>query len=307
MNIIKFVTDFPDEISCKTHYKELRERQGIICKQCGNTHHYWLKAKFQWQCSQCEFRTTLRSGTIMEHSNLPFRKWYLAMAFMSFSKKGLSATELKKQLDHKRYEPIWLMMHKIRSGMGQRDDLYKLEGMVEFDNGYFSTEISASKKDKLKRGRGSEKQGIVSVMAESTPLENIKTGESSKHCRYFKMKVIENHTSEEINKVIKDNFNEQTIVFSDMSTSYVNIANHVEVHVTEKSSNETTKSTLKWVHIAISNAKRTLLGIYHKIKGKYLQLYLNEFCYKLNRRYFGDKMFDRLTIAAVTGSWYERG
>ncbi|HIP36061.1 MAG TPA: IS1595 family transposase, partial [Crocinitomix sp.] len=41
-----------------------------------------------------------------------------------------------------------------------------------------------------------------------------------------------------------------------------------------------------WVHIAISNAKRTLLGIYHKIKGKYLQLYLDEFCYKLNRRYF---------------------
>ena len=145
MNIIKFVTDFPDEISCKTHFKELRELQGVICKQCGNTHHYWLKAKFQWQCSQCEFRTTLRSGTIMEHSNLPVRKWYLAMAFMSYSKKGLSATELKKQLDHKRYEPIWLMLHKIRSGMGQRDDLYKLEGMVEFDDGYFVTETSAQK------------------------------------------------------------------------------------------------------------------------------------------------------------------
>ena len=82
-------------------------------------------------------------------------------------------------------------------------------------------------------------------MAESTPLEDIETGSISRHCRYFKMKVIENHTSEEIKKVMKENFSEKTIVFSDMSTSYVNIADHVEVHVTEKSSNETTTSTLK--------------------------------------------------------------
>ena len=63
-----------------------------------------------------------------------------------------------------------------------------------------------------------------------------------------------------------------------------------------------TKETLKWVHIAISNAKRTLLGNYYKIKRKYLQLYLNEFIYKLNRRCFGDKLFDRLVIANITGA-----
>ena len=144
-------------------------------------------------------------------------------------------------------------------------------------------------------------------MAESTPLEDIKTGETSKHVRYFKMKVVNDHSCESINQVVKENFNEADIVFSDMSTSYVDIADYVEVHVTEKSSKETTSGTLKWVHIAISNAKRTLLGIYHKIKGKYLQLYLDEFCYKLNRRYFGGAMFDRLTIAVANGNWYEKG
>ncbi len=69
--------------------------------------------------------------------------------------------------------------------------------------------------------------------------------------------------------------------------------------ITEKSNKETTQTTLKWVHIAISNAKRTLLGIFHKIKGKYLQNYLDEFCYKLNRRYFGNKLFDRLILAVA--------
>ncbi|MFN8134987.1 MAG: transposase, partial [Bacteroidales bacterium] len=72
-------------------------------------------------------------------------------------------------------------------------------------------------------------------------------------------------------------------------------------------SKETTTKTLPWVHIAISNAKRTLLGIYHKIKGKYLQLYLDEFCYKLNRRYFGERLFDRLTIAMTDNYWYNNG
>ncbi|WP_201290324.1 transposase, partial [Tenacibaculum maritimum] len=50
-----------------------------------------------------------------------------------------------------------------------------------------------------------------------------------------------------------------------------------------------------------SNAKRNLLGNFHKIKRKYLQLYLNEFVYKLNRRYFEEKLFDRLVIAGITG------
>ncbi len=71
--------------------------------------------------------------------------------------------------------------------------------------------------------------------------------------------------------------------------------------ITKKSNKETTKETLQWVHITISNAKRNLLGNYHKIKGKYLQLYLNEFVYKPNRRYFGNQIFDRLFIANITG------
>jgi hypothetical protein len=304
VNIINFIEQFPDENSCKEHFRRVREQEGITCKKCRCTKHYWLKAKYQWQCSECRFRTTLRSGTMMENSNLPFRKWYLAMAFMSFTKKGLSAKELQRQLDHSRYATVWSMMHRIRKAMGQRDKQYNLEGMIEFDEGYFSTETSKREKQNLKRGRGSQKKTNVAVMAESTQLEDIDTGKTSKHCRYFKMRVMESHNSDEIDQVAAESFDEKSIVFSDKSTSYVNISEYVDVHVSEKSTRETTVKTLPWVHIAISNAKRTLLGIYHKIKGKYLQLYLDEFCYKLNRRYFGDRLFDRLTIAMADNYWY---
>ncbi|MCH7411220.1 IS1595 family transposase, partial [Belliella sp. DSM 111904] len=31
----------------------------------------------------------------------------------------------------------------------------------------------------------------------------------------------------------------------------------------------------------------------------YIQNYIDEFVYKLNRRYFGEKLFDRLIVAAI--------
>lgn len=300
MNILKFAEHFPDEDSCKLYYKKVREKEGITCKKCSCTKHYWLKDKWQWQCSGCRFRTTLRSGTVMQSSKLSFRMWFSAMIFMSYSKKGISALEMQRQLEHKFYEPIWAMMHKIRVSMGKRDDMYNLEDMVEFDEGYFTVETSEKDKENLKRGRGSEQQVNVAVMAESTPLEDIETGKKSSSCKYFKMKVLKTHQAQEINEVIKDNIEEKTILFSDKSTSYVDIEKYVEAHLTEKSTKETTKTTLKWVHIAISNAKKTFLGVYHKMKGIYLQNYLDEFCYKLNRRYFGPYLFNRIAIALVT-------
>jgi hypothetical protein len=273
----------------------------VICKGCGGTHHYWLNAKEQWQCATCGFRTTLKSGSMMEGSKVSVRTWYLAMAFMSFSKKGISAAELQRQLGHPKYDTVWRLMHRIREAMGKRDALYLLEGETEFDEGYF--EKATSKHVKLKRGRGSQRQAQVAVMAESTPLEDIGTGQCSRQCRYFKMRVMPDHDAETVNRLVRENFDEKCIVFSDRSTSYVDISQHVETHITEKSDEKTTRTTLKWVHIAISNAKRTLLGIYHSIKGKYLQNYLNEFCYKLNRRYFGERLFDRLSLAVAKCYW----
>lgn len=293
--------EFPTERSCKDHFMRQREHECVHCKKCGCQQHYWLKAKEQWQCSTCNFRTTLKSGSIMEGSKVSFHTWYKAMAFMTYSKKTISAAELQRQLNHPKYDTVWRLMHKIRSAMGKRDALYQLEGAIEFDEGYF--EKATSQKVKLKRGRGSQRQMNVAVMAESTPLEDLKTGIKSRQCRYFKMKVLHDHKADTINDVVEENFEDRSIIFSDKSTSYVDISNYVEIHMTEKSDKKTTKSTLKWVHIAISNAKRTLLGVFHKIKGKYLQLYLNEFCYKLNRRYFGNKVFDRLTLAVAKSYW----
>ena len=302
MNIFSFTANFGDEESCRLHFKTEGDHQGVTCKRCQGTDHYWLKNKWSYQCKSCKFRTSLRSGTVMESSKLSFLVWYKTMFLMTTTKKGFSSKEIQRQLGLKRYEPVWAMVHKLRSAMGEREDRYTLEGMVEMDEGYFTIMASPENHQTQKAGRGSKTKVNVMVMAESTPLENIENGNKSSQCGYFKAKVLTDHKVEGVNKTVQEHLDEKSIVFTDKSTSYVDITDFIELHITEKSSEQTTKETLKWVHIFISNAKRNFLGNYHKIKGKYLQLYLNEFVYKLNRRYFGEKIFDRLIIASITAS-----
>ena len=299
MNIFSFSAHFGTEESCRNHFKAERDKVGIVCSRCGQTEHYWIKSRWSYECKSCHHRTSLRSGTVMESSNLSFLVWYKTIFLLSATKKGFSSKEIQKQLGLKRYESVWSMVHKIRKTMGKRDALYTLEGMIEFDEGYFTVESSEIEKQQGLRGRGAAGKVNVGIAAESAPLEDIETGEKSKHCRYFKAKVLNSHQKEEVNDALQQMIDNECIVFTDQSTSYVDIADFVALHITEKSDENTTKDTLRWVHITISNAKSTFLGNYHKIKRKYLQLYLDEFVYKLNRRYFGDKLFDRIIIACI--------
>ena len=292
-----------EESKCKVYLRDIRLKEVVTCKQCGGKKHCWLAAKRQLQCSSCSFRTKQRSVTIMENSNLLIRKWFLITLFMSSIKKGMSACEIKRQMGHSRYKTVLSVMHRIRVLMGKRDSQYQLNDMVELDEGFFETEVSSKVRSKLKRGKGSQRQENVAVMAESVPLEDLVTGKKSKSCRYFKMQVLDNHSGDSITKVVQESINDKSIVFTDKSSSYVDICKYVEVHLMEKSNAQVTKETLQWVHIAISNAKRTFLGVFHKIKGANLQRYLNEFVYKLNRRYC-KSIFERLIVASVFPYWY---
>jgi hypothetical protein len=161
----------------------------------------------------------------MQGSNLGLYQWHLAITFMSFSKKRISASELQRQMGTRNHDTVWSLMHRIRGAMGDRDSLYGLSDMQKVDK--------------------------------------------------------------------------SSVVFNYMSTSYTPFSKYVDTHSTVKSSKVSTCNTLQWVHIVIANLTGTLLGVYHRINQEYLQLYLDEFCYKLNRRYFKDSFLERLVIAAV--------
>ena len=298
MTIYEFNDRFPDEHSCRMDMKNRREKEGMRCRKCGGTNLNFLEKRYEWHCNDCKFRTTIRSGTVIHDSKLPVRTWYKCMALMMMTRKAISAREMRRQLGMKNYRPVWEMMHKIRAAMGQRDDRYGLQDMVEFDEGHFS--VPVKKGTKLKRGKGSQRRASVAVMAESTPLEDPNTQKKSTHCRYFKMQVLPDGEAKTINETIVKSLDKEAIVFSDKAKNYLNISDFVEGHVTEYSNDHISNTSLKWVHIAISNAKRMFLGIYHWFHGSRLQNYLDEFCYKLNRRHFGNRKFDRLAVAIAS-------
>jgi hypothetical protein len=197
MNLIKFIESFPDESSCRIKLKEFRDEQGVICRKCGSKDHYWVKTIEQYTCKKCKTRITLRSGTVMQAINLPFRHWFIAIHLLTGTKKTFSALELQRQIGHKFYEPIWYMLQKLRITMGSRDSKYQLDKIVELDEGFFETVDTEKDDDEKstpkKRGRGSQKQTTVMVMASTVHVFNkIKKYNKPTKFRFVRMLVVEN-------------------------------------------------------------------------------------------------------------------
>ena len=57
---------------------------------------------------------------------------------------------------------------------------------------------------------------------------------------------------------------------------------------------------LPWVHRVFANAKRWALGVYHGLRPKHLQAYLDEFVFRFNRRRTPHAAFDRLLGLSLT-------
>lgn len=314
MKLLAFAKKFGTEQQCKEHFILYRKEKGVVCKKCKGTRHYWLPKKEQFQCSACSFRTCLRSGTVLEHSKMPYLYWYTAIYLMTYSKKGLSAKELQRQLEHSRYEPIWLMMQKIRNQMGKRENRYKLERMVEADSAFFETTAVADSQHKSKRvkkiqsyrGKGSGRVWPVLVMAESLPGEPDESRNSSSRnplgnrIRYVRIKQLEGHKAIHVTEVMKQTLaSGHTEVVTDMGTEMVAITEVANQHYKVHSTPLNNDRHLHWVNIVTANAKNAIKGVYHRVSAKYLQNYLDEFTYKFNRRYFGPQIFERLLNIAI--------
>ena len=158
----------------------------------------------------------------------------------------------------------------------------------------------------IKSGRGTQKQSKVAVMADPTILEDPESGKLNKSCRHFKMKKIKNLEAKTAQALIKEYIDSDSVLQTDKSTTFSDLSDCINVHVREISGTKECNFYLKLVHKAISNLKKHL-QTYHMISERMMQNYLDEFCYKLNRRYFGEKLFDRLIVAAIYPYWHDCG
>ena len=134
MELREFFEKYPDEEMCIEEFKNKRLENGLNCKKCEHDQHSFRKTDLKFQCKKCGDRMGLRSGTVMENSNLPFRHWLICIELMTLSKRKFSTLQIQYLLGHKRYEPIWLMVQKIHLVMNKRDKKYRLKAYTDFDN-----------------------------------------------------------------------------------------------------------------------------------------------------------------------------
>lgn len=151
MELREFFEKYPDEETCIEEFKNKRLKQGLVCKKCDHNVHSFRKVDLKFQCKKCGNRMSLRSGTVMENSNLPIKYWMVCIELMTLSKRKFSILQIQYLLGHKRYEPIWLMVQKINLVMHRRDEKYRLRAYSEFDAEFLKEieKLTFSKKDKL--------------------------------------------------------------------------------------------------------------------------------------------------------------
>ena len=194
-------------------------------------------------------------------------------------KRGISVSHLRRLLDVC-YETAWYLLARIRTAMGQRDANYVLSGLVEMDDCYLGGPCSRSK-----RGRGTDKAKVVVALS--------KTGQGVP--LFAHMQVVGDLQTKTLQEFVDQHLANGATVQCDSFSSYKNL---IGVNCDAKAF-DPARGDLKWLHKSISNLKAFLLGTYHGRCSK-LQFYLNEFCFRLNRRHTGHQLFPHLARAVAT-------
>ncbi len=284
LSLLEFQQKFMDEAACETHLFQKRWPDGFVCPRCGHTKYYYIKTRKHYECQQCSYQASLTAGTIMHKSKLPLHTWFWVIYLVVHDKRGRSALSLADLLQLN-YRTAWRLLHKIRHAMKERDANYKLSGMIEMDDAYFGSPRAGTD------GRGTSK-AKVSVA--------VKTDEKGNPV-YIRMNVMEAVTSKELLRIAEECIVPGSTILSDGLYAYRKLNENYNHTGKEKSS--AGEGFLKWVHIVISNAKSFVLGTYHGGLGQdHLQAYLDEFCYRFNRRFFPGQLFGRLLNACISAT-----
>lgn len=117
------------------------------------------------------------AGIIMHKTHTTLLTWFWASFVVAHNKRGVSATYIARELELT-YPTAWLLLHKIRKAMGDRDINYKLAGLVELDDAFFGAPTEGGK-----RGRGTEQNARAHRRIAKQPRSTaVRQDESDSRC-----------------------------------------------------------------------------------------------------------------------------
>jgi hypothetical protein len=285
LSLIEFQTKYNTEEACRSYLFQLKWPNGFTCLNCDHKEYYPIKRGHLYQCTKCKKQHSLTAGTIFQDTHVSLQKWFWTIYLVSRDKRGFSALSLKNAIQVS-YPTAWLMLQKIRNAMANKDKKYILKGTVVIDDAFFGGVVE----DK-KRGRGTEKVNVLVAVS--------LTGDE-KNPLYAKMTTIENMKDETVSKAMQGMVEYGSMLRSDAHKTLANLEGFKHDIVVASKEKAKADILLHWVNTTISNAKTYILGTYHGLPKKHLQRYLNEFCYRLNRRFCEHCIFDKLVSACFT-------
>lgn len=165
MSLGELTMAFGTEEQCEAAVRAWRWPSGFVCPRCGGCAHTITGERRLHECHTCRLQTSLKAGTIFEHTLIPLTKWFQAMWLITQSKDSISTLSMARQLDLK-WDSAWLLRQKLAAVMAEDEASRKLDGRVEMDDAVLGGE--RHEHEGGKRGRsGPNKVPFVVAVATS--------------------------------------------------------------------------------------------------------------------------------------------
>lgn len=282
VTIMELGEKFPTEESARTWFEGLIWPNGRVCPRCGHTHTVECTGNppMPYWCPACKKYFSVRIGTVMERSKLPFKKWVWAIYLHLTSLKGVSSVKLGRDIGV-RQATAWFMLQRIRKAFDDNDEP-PLPGPAEADETYIGGKrknMSNAKRAALKEegaGRGAVgKEAVVGVKDRTTGRVTVRqvAHTDTPHVAGF---VAE--------KVVLG-----TKVYTDEASVYRALAPWFDHETVNHSVAEYVRGMAhtNGIESFWAMLKRGYQGVYHKMSAKHLHRYIGEYAGRHNIRELG--------------------
>ena len=192
--------------------------------------------------------------------------------FMATHSNGISALQLKRQLALGSYRTAWLLLGKLRASMvdfGRN----LLSGLVEIDE----TSIRFRARDEeIRRGRSPKGKLMIAGAVE------VKNHDGESYPGRIRLSEIPDCTTETLHDFVENEVAYGSTIKTDGLPFYNNLVG--KNHYKQVVGNQLAHNLLPWIHRIFSNFKAWEIGVYHGLRAKHLQSYLDEFVFRFDQR-----------------------
>ena len=293
IDVFQIIAIFPDDATAERWFEETIWAGQRCCGHCGSvqTSEVPNARPMPYWCTDCRSYFSVRTGTSIARSNVPLRKWAMAIYLCLTSLKSVSSMKLHRDIGVSQ-KTAWFMLHRIRQAWSQADEHGSFSGPVEVDETYFGGKrknMSNAKREAL-AGTGRGAVGKTAVV-----------GAKDRATNQVVAKVVQSTDKETLQGFVTDHSESHAIIYTDDAAAYEGLPREHESVKHSVGEYVRGKASTNGVESFWALLKRAHQGTFHKISPKHLNRYVQEFAGKHNVRELGTLAQMRDTAARMVG------